>query len=283
MRHMSETNPLLPKAGARTAPRAALAAIVILSAGCAMAATHSISSGSNLATLLNGSSLADGDVIEITADFSMSASYTISKRVTMRSSGNTVKTIRRGTAYNTRRYYFAITGQVTVENLVFDGSSSSSGGYCMFYLNAANASLTLGSGVTVRNVFGSGEALSAIRIRSGGGTLVLEEGSLISNCRNSGGPGGAINNAGTVVMAGGRITGCSTTSASYAGGAINNTGTLTISGGEIDACESARYGGGVCNAGGTFAMTGGRISGCSAERGGAIENSAAMRRSRAAS
>ena len=253
----------------------ALLLVALLVAGGASARTHSINNANNLNRLLSGQSvsgytLADGDTIAIGANISMNAAYTIGKRVTIRSSGNTVRTISRTSNYAWTS--FTVASQVTLENITFDGQSAEAG---KLFDISSGASLTLGNGATVRNVLcGYGSSHSPIRVSAADATLTLNAGSLVSNCQNKYEHGGAIYNAGTVVMAGGRITGCKTTDSSHAGGAIYNAGTLTMSGGEIVSCTATGGGGGVNNAGGTFTMTGGEIVSCTATGyGGGVCNS----------
>ena len=183
----------------------------MLAAGGASAATHSVGTLSALNTLLNGNTLANGDVIEITADITMTYNLTVSKQVTIRSASGAIRTIR------SRGAYIWIKSQVTVANITFDGESVS--GSNLFYLNASGYALTLDAGTTIQNVY-CDTGYSPIRMTASGTTLTINDGAVIENCKAA--KGGAINNSpasgnakcGTITMNGGRITGCTATSAS---------------------------------------------------------------------
>ena len=100
--------------------------------------------------------------------------------------------------------------------------------------------------------------------------LVIEEGTTIQNCKNSGDEqgGGIYNCYETVTMNGGTISGCSSC---YGGGIYNCYGTVTMNGGTISGCSSSDDGGGICSYEGPVTMNGGTISGCSSsDDGGGI-------------
>ena len=101
--------------------------------------------------------------------------------------------------------------------------------------------------------------------------LVIEEGTTIQNCKNSGDEqgGGIYNCYETVTMNGGTISGCSSC---YGGGIYNCYGTVTMNGGTISGCSSSDDGGGIYSYCGTVTMNGGTISGCSSCYGGGIYN-----------
>ncbi|MBO7721974.1 MAG: hypothetical protein J6T01_06175 [Kiritimatiellae bacterium] len=248
--------------------------LAALTTASAAARTHSVYSANNLNKLLsgqavNGYRLADGDTIAIAANIEIGANATISKRVTIKSSGDTARTISRTSSY--AWVVFNVTGQVTLEKITFDGKSANGGR--MFNVSGSG-SLTLGNGATVKNFLcGYGTAQAPILVSSSSASFTLGEGSLVSNCRNASEHGGAIYNLGAVMIAGGRITGCSTTTdGTHSGGAIYSSGAVTVSGGQIVSCTATGGGGAIYNDGGTVAMTGGLITGCSGARGGGVDN-----------
>ncbi|MCQ2390322.1 MAG: hypothetical protein MJ240_02760, partial [Kiritimatiellae bacterium] len=133
---------------------------------------------------------------------------------------------------------------------------------------SATAKLTISAAVTLKNITVDGQNLvsqNALFDVTSAGTLTVQNGAVIKDCKATSGNGGAILNAGTVKIAGGTISGCSTTGL---GGAIyNNAGTITMTAGTIDGCSS--NGGGAINqqGNGTTTISGGTVKNCTAGTG----------------
>jgi hypothetical protein len=129
--------------------------------------------------------------------------------------------------------------------------------------------ITVGSGVTLtlQNITFKGlDNNNAPLIKVDGGTLVLEDGAVITGNTNteSGGGGVYVCNSGTFSMKGGTISdNKSTKNEEYygGGGVFVSIGTFSMSGGTIRGNEAMRDGGGgVFVISGTFSMSGGTIS-----------------------
>jgi len=104
-----------------------------------------------------------------------------------------------------------------------------------------------------------------------GGTFTMKGGSISDNFALSGGSGVYVDNGGTFTMLGGEISDCHTNTGGGGGVYVTKEGTFTMSGGSIRGNTAARGGGvtvwGTEDAGGTFTMTGGTISGNTTTRG----------------
>ena len=118
---------------------------------------------------------------------------------------------------------------------------------------------------------------AAIRLGSGA-MLTIMDSSAASTGRITGGyatHGGGINNRGTLVLAGGCVTG---NTASTAGGGIVNYGILVVSGGTITGNSAGEEGGGVCNDDkGSMAAAGDAVFGNTAPRNDNILNLGSMK------
>jgi len=101
-----------------------------------------------------------------------------------------------------------------------------------------------------------------------GGTLVMEDGSVLRNNANLAAGGAVyINSNGIFTMNGGEIS--DNTSATTSGG-VATSGTFTMNYGKISGNVANTEGGGVRVSGGTFAMNGGEIIGNTATTGGGV-------------
>jgi hypothetical protein len=143
--------------------------------------------------------------------------------------------------------------------------------------------ITVGDGVTLtlRNITFKGSAANnvpLIKVESGG-TLVLEDGAVITGNNNTNSIGGGVyvGGGGALVMNGGAISG---NTSSATGGMFNGGGgvyllnsTFTMDGGKISGNTTAKYGGGVgLYDKSTFTMNKGVISGNTGIRGGGVDN-----------
>jgi hypothetical protein len=126
--------------------------------------------------------------------------------------------------------------------------------------------ITVGNGVTLtlRNITFKGKddnTAPLIKVTTGG-TLVLENGAVITGNTNNSGSGGGVSVSGSgaaLVMNGGVISG---NTASYGGGGdVVSGGSFTMNGGKISGNSAADGGGGVNVYKGTFTMNNGVISG----------------------
>jgi formylglycine-generating enzyme required for sulfatase activity len=155
----------------------------------------------------------------------------------------------------------------------YSGAAASS----LFTINGTgsspNTKLTLGENVTLKGIPDGLASLVSIT----NGTLVMEEGSKITehantNTNTDDGHGGGVSvfSGGTFTMNGGEISGNSTSNAGSNGGGVYvfSGGTFTMNDGKISDNTSS-YGGGVSVVkDGTFTMNGGEISGNIVSDGG---------------
>jgi uncharacterized repeat protein (TIGR02543 family) len=128
----------------------------------------------------------------------------------------------------------------------------------LFTLSAeSGSSLTLVlEDITLKGTGGNNAPV--VRVKDGG-TLDMQDSSLITgNTASSNGGGVVVDSGGALTMSGGAISG---NSSPWGGGVYINGGTFTMTGGEVSG-NTATYGGGVSiNSGGTFTMSGGEVSG----------------------
>lgn len=165
-------------------------------------------------------------------------------------------------------------GSLRLSNIVLDGNNAP------FYsplLQVVGGKLTLGNGARVQNRDNGEASGGGIRVGEGA-TLIMEEGSYISNCTS--GNGGAVFLTSTNISApavfqmnGGTITGC----VAGQGGAIsaNYSVQVTLEDGLIENCDADNRGGAVYITGdpgwtASLALSGTEIRGCSAADGGAV-------------
>jgi hypothetical protein len=129
--------------------------------------------------------------------------------------------------------------------------------------------ITVGSGVTLtlRNITFKGldANIAALISVANGGTLVLEDGTVITgNTSSKSGGGVAVNGGGRFTMRGGTISGNKAIGKNITGGGVvvNGYGLFTMSGGTISGNEATSKGGGVfVNSSGLFTKTMGTIYG----------------------
>lgn len=169
-----------------------------------------------------------------------------------------------------------LTGTLTCSGtVVFTGGGvlqRSSGFKGNLITSSSGGSLTLES-ITIDGN-GSNVTATTSSINISGGTLVMESGATIQNCKDSGGAsGGAVNLGGTAnfTMNGGKIT---NNESNHHGGAIyiESGSVYTMNGGEVtnnSISDINQYGGGGIYNKGTCNINGGEISGNS---GGSVSN-----------
>ena len=220
---------------------------------------------------------AGGDII-ITGDIEITEKITIpAVNVTIRSDGE-MRTIRR--TYTNRGIMFTVEsgGDVTLENITFDGVGTILASGPVFENCGI---LTIGEGAVVQNnnanstteskcgailnyeelnITGGtvkGNRNSAMAIGGGiynEGTVNISSGSISGNTSNAG--GGGVYNVGILNVIGGEISGNTT---NKEGGGVYNAGILNVSGGEINGNHATMEGGGICNYA-VVNVTGGEIS-----------------------
>ncbi len=188
--------------------------------------------------------------------------YTVSTTTTMDGtiSGHANARIKRNNGNGSGgKYMFKVDSGVTLtlKNILIDGKRDSSIPYAddVRSMIVASGNVVLDNGAILRDNWVKDESEphgGAVRLWSGG-TLTMNAGSLISNCR--------------VYKDG--------STKNYRGGAIMSGAScrVTINGGTIENCYSMGWGGAISLAGGTytFNMSGGTITGCHAGTyGGAI-------------
>jgi hypothetical protein len=156
-----------------------------------------------------------------------------------------------------------LTNDTSPAEVIIDG-----GGREITLTTGTGSVITVGSGVTLtlRNITFKGlDNNNASLIKVDGGTLVLENGAVITgNTNPASGGGGVFVYSGTFSMKGGTISGNKSTKNEdyYGGGGVYvRSGTFEMSGGTISGNEALRAGGGgVYVSSGTFSMSGGTIS-----------------------
>ncbi|MGN0853120.1 MAG: hypothetical protein ACI4Q3_07060 [Kiritimatiellia bacterium] len=234
-----------------------LASMLVGVLNAALAATTPVYNWDKFASVI--ASANDGDTIELNADLTWGTSdLTISKSVTISGLGR--YTITRGSGSSAYGFKLDAGATLTLSEITLDGSS----------LSDQSAMFTLASGTTL--IFDDGATLTNVKTATGsspvvvaaGATLTLRAGATISSCAASQN-GGAIDNAGTVELAGGTISGCTAAQ----GGAIHSSGTLTMTAGSISGCTGTVRGGAI-HSSGTLTLTAGTITDCTAAQGGAI-------------
>ena len=200
--------------------------ICALSAVLPLAAEEiTVSSWSDFRKAVNDSRY---DVIKVNNNFSLGRSVSIARNLKIKSASSTIRTIS-----NNNSYTFTISRgcMLELENIVINGNNNYHRAD-VFHLTAATstnrvARLRLMSGAKIQNfrITTQGDADHAVIHVKDGGSLIIEEGAAILNCRNESaqGNGGAVCcDSGQVIMNGGVIAGCS---AKGSGGAIRSTGT----------------------------------------------------------
>lgn len=213
----------------------------------------------------------NGDIIEITADFTISNLIVIDKIITIRSAINNYFTILKNTA---NKHFNIVGGTLTLLDIKLDGMNI--GGGVSFGMNGH---LIMDSGAVIKNCYSSSNG-GAIAINSSGtgitATAVMKNGSVIENCSCEMHGGGVfVGFQSSFTMEDGSvIRGCE--SKEYGGGVYIMEGTFIMNGGEISDCSSIGGGGvflyyvegGPSQA--SIRMYGGKITGCSAPFGGGI-------------
>ena len=171
------------------------------------------------------------DVINVNGSFSMRGSISITRDLKIKSANaNNIRTIS-----NNNSYTFTISRgcMLELENIVITGNGNSHKAdvFCLTESTSTNniARLRLMSGAKIENfkLVTFGDADHAVVHVKDAGSLIIEDGAAILNCRNETlhGNGGAVCcHSGQVFMNGGVIAGCS---AKGAGGAIRTLGTRT--------------------------------------------------------
>ena len=168
------------------------------------------------------------DVINISRDFSIDRSLSITRDIKIRSSSSSVKTISNKNSFTITVAAGAI---LELTNIVFSGSSNYPNKADVFHLSKKDSSgriakMCLLSGATIKDftmTTGANADHAVIHVKEGA-RFVLNDGAAILNCKNKSehGNGGAICcDFGNVVINGGTIAG---SSAKGAGGAIRSTG-----------------------------------------------------------
>ena len=230
-------------------------AAALAAAGGAWGAVHSVRSDTEMRDVLEGPTLADGDVIEVANDYVKEdpRQYYITKRVTIRSAGNAIYTIRLADNTSGTQRAFDLRAALTLENITIVGypydPMTGSEIFVGISLQHPSAALTLGAGATLDNIAGD---FAAIMMYDPAATVTICDGAVITNCHQTHGIGGAISlNAGTLTMTGGKIVDCVEDASQLVGfwwgaGAIWNTNTnnalIRISGGEITGCRGPTAG-----------------------------------------
>ena len=233
---------------------------------------------SELQALIDGAE--EGARVEVTGDFTLDGTLSVSKSLTLTSPEGTTNTICR----SGNGICFALSGESTMlrlENLVFDGNSS--GGSVGRFTEYDAGSLVLGPGTTVRN-FEIGGNYAGILL-TGTAHLEMEPGATLrgfSNGRYA--PCVDIESAEAVFdMRGGLITDChgrrnGVTSYEYDGAVYVWDGTFNMFGGEISDNTATTTTAGVDVYGkGKFNMYGGLITRNSGGVGGVYCNGGVVR------
>lgn len=179
-------------------------------------------------------------------------------------------TLTRGDSYASNLIEVKNGGSLTLENITLNGNSGKASGGCLLNLN--NAALFLENGAVLTN-----NPDTAINIGyhfSGSSSVTINGGTISNNAAKEN--GGAIKDTDektVITIKDGKITGNTangTDATSTYGGAIYSNGALIIAGGEITGNSTTGRGGGIFKTGGTdkvFTVTGGTISGNSAQTG----------------
>lgn len=212
-----------------TQMKSTLLAFCVLCTAMPLAAVEkTVSSWKDFRSAVNDSSV---DVINVNGNFDLSRSISITRDLKIKSANaNNIRTIS-----NNNSYTFTISRgcMLELENIVINGNNNSHKAD-VFHLTAATstnriARLRLMSGAKIENfrLVTYGDADHAVVHVKDAGSLIIEDGAAILNCRNETlhGNGGAVCcHSGQVIMNGGVIAGCS---AKGAGGAIRTLGTRT--------------------------------------------------------
>lgn len=170
------------------------------------------------------------DVIKVNGSFSMRGSISITRDLKIKSASSTIRTIS-----NNNSYTFTISRgcMLELENIVISGNNNSHKADVFNLTESTStnniARLRLMSGAKIENfrLVTYGDADHAVVHVKDAGSLIIEDGAAILNCRNETlhGNGGAVCcHSGQVIMNGGVIAGCS---AKGAGGAIRTLGART--------------------------------------------------------
>ena len=211
----------------------------------------------------------DGDIIELQNNLTVNANLNIRKKITIRSKGNNLYTIKnKGKSYINNIHPGAT---LELTNIVYDCAEMRQNVDVFLLMpqtienSTTNiARMILHNGATVKNakLASNSKKENAVFHVKEGAVLTIREGSAILDCVNESTPGkgGAICcDYGTIIMTGGTIAGCR---AKAAGGAIHTDGTrvnsadnyginargdIYISGGYItnNTCGNGYYGGGI--------------------------------------
>lgn len=225
-------------------------------------------------------SAAEGARVEVTDDFTLDGTLSVSKSLTLASPEGTTNTIHR----SGNSICLALAGETTtlrLENLVFDGNSS--GGSTGRFTEYSSGCLVLGTGTTVRN-FEIGGNYAGILL-TGTAHLEMESGATLRRFQNERyAPCVDIESDEAVFdMRGGLITDChgrrkAGTSYEYDGAVYVWKGTFNMWGGEISDNTAATSTGGVDVYGkGTFNMYGGLITRNTGGVGGVFCNGGVVR------
>ena len=245
----------------------------------AMASTTQVSNLSQLQSALAGA--ANGDVIDVTSNISLTSALTVSNAVTIKSSNGS--SLVRSSSYANYMIVVANGGELTLENITINGNRTSTA-----TADLAKELIVVQTGGTLN--FNDGTVLTTNRgnaLNNGGGitvagTLNMNGGSIINlHMHNSSNAtvqyGAAITvNGGTVNMYGGLIGGPNTDSGDRndgrngAIGVVN--GTFNMYGGTISGNIANQQGGGAggahISANGTFNMYDGSVSNNNSRRNG---------------
>lgn len=205
-----------------------LAFCVLWTAMPLAAKEETVSSWINFRKAVNDSTV---DVINVSGNFSLGRSISITRDLKIKSANPAnIKTIS-----NNNSYTFTISRgcMLELENIVITGNNNSHRAdvFCLKESTSTNniARLRLMSGAKIEKfrLVTYGDADHAVVHVKDAGSLIIEDGAAILNCRNETlhGNGGAVCcHSGQVIMNGGVIAGCS---AKGAGGAIRTLGTRT--------------------------------------------------------
>ena len=176
-------------------------------------------------------------------------------------------TMAGGEISNNGNHGVYVAGTFTMAGGEISGNSSRSSSYGGGVYVGSNGTFTMSGGKISGN--------SSSYYGGGGvyvdGTFTMEDGTISDNTTtdspsHSGGGGVYVGSNGTFTMAGGEISGNTSSFADGGGVNVGSNGTFTMSGGEISGNTSYSrydysYGGGVYVNGGTFTMEDGKISG----------------------
>lgn len=180
-------------------------------------------------------SAADGDVIELAADISLSlGGVSIGKELTLRSGGEAQYTITQPSV-RIRHFWVESEGRFTLEQVTLEGCGTGGG----VQVNRGGR-LTMNRGAVIENAYASYGGGAEINAAS---SLVMNDGAVIANCRTDVYGGGiyikdALGSA--VLHEGAVVRGCTT---GYDGGGVYTNGSFTLQGGSIAENQSARGGG----------------------------------------